>query len=131
MSLRSAWKAHPLARRLPFLLLAGVGLWLWQGTSGTQRELVWELEGAGWSAVRALEFQVQAPDGDLLKREERFYPQGPERELRLEVQLPAGRYPTLVLARTAPGAPVIPLRVTLEVGDGAYVTQRLRLPAAR
>lgn len=129
--MREALKTHPLARRLPLLLLAVGGLWLWQNTGGNRREIVWRLEGAGWSAVKGLEFQVHDGDGSLLKREERFFARGPPGEVRLEVQLPPGAYPTLVLARTGPDDGLVPVRVTLQVRDGEYVTQRLRLPPAR
>lgn len=42
---RRTWRTHPLAKRLPVLLLVALGLWLWQTTGTPTRELVWQLDG--------------------------------------------------------------------------------------
>jgi hypothetical protein len=118
-------------KRLPLLVLAGLGLWLWQATGTPERELVWQLEGSGWSAVRSLDFQVTGPEGQILKREERFFSAGPPGEVTLKVELPAGTYRALIFVKE-PGRPTRPPLVeSLTIGEEQYVLRRLRLPASR
>ncbi|MBN1203617.1 MAG: hypothetical protein JXB05_01665 [Myxococcaceae bacterium] len=118
-------------KRLPLLVLAGLGLWLWQVTGTPERELVWQLDGAGWSAVRGLEFQVTGADGQLLKREERFFSAAPPAELTLKVELPEGPYRVLIFVKEE-GRPTRPPWVeSLTIGQDKYVLRTLRLPASR
>ena len=127
---RPSWRDRPLMRRLPFLVFAGLGLWLWQVTGNPERQLVWRLEGAGWSAVRGLDFQVTGPDGQILKREERFFHEAPPAEVTLKVDLPEGTYRALIFVQE-PGRPTRPLVEPLTIGADPYVLQTLRLPASR
>ena len=116
---RPAWRQHPLLKRLPFLLLVALGLWLWQGARALERELVWRLEGPGWSQVRALDFQLQAEDGELLKRETRTFPQGAPPIVTLQAELPPGTYEVRVFLREERGAskPLPVERLTLGAED--------------
>lgn len=63
--------SHPLARRLPLLLIVLGGLWLFNSSLfPRERELVWQT-GPLRSDIRAIELQIWAPTGDaLLKRDQ-------------------------------------------------------------
>lgn len=82
-----------LLRRLPFLLLAALGIWLWKGASGSfpvARELVIALP-AGGPPIREVDLQLY--DGDvLLKREVRSAASGLAGDLTAEVSLRDGEY---------------------------------------
>jgi hypothetical protein len=129
---RPAPARHPLMRRLPLLALVGVGLWLWRATEPPEHELVWRLDGAGWSAVRGLDFQLTGPDGRILKREEHFFPAAPPPEVKVKVDLPEGTYRALIFVKEAPGQPARPPLVEgLTIGEQPYILKTLRLPASR
>jgi hypothetical protein len=129
---RRSWRTHPLARRLPVLLLVALGLWLWQVTGTPTRELVWQFDGYGWGDVRAIDFQVLDPEGKILEREERMFgPTGPPAELTLKWELPPGTYRTLLFVKLQGREPRTQLVETLTVGDEEYIVRRLRLPASR
>lgn len=126
------WRTHPLAKRLVLLVLVGVGVWLWQVTGTPRREVVWQFDGFGWGEVRAIDFQVERPDGTLVEREEHFFgPAGPPPSLTLEWELPAGQYRTLVFVKREGQEERTPLVEPLALGDEAYIVRRLRLPANR
>jgi hypothetical protein len=129
---RRNWRNHPLLRRLPVLLLVGLGLWLWQRTDTLERELVWRLDGPGWSDIRVVEFQVKNEEGELLKREERFFQAAPPDSLTLKAELPSGRYEVWVFAR-GEGEPSRPPRVDrLTLGNEEVRVERwLRVPTRR
>lgn len=118
-------------KRLPLLVLAGVGMWLWQVTGTLERELVWRLDGSAWSAVRALDFQVMDADGKLLKREERFFAKGAPPEVTLKASLPEGSYRALIFVTEEGRPPRPPLVEPLTVGPEQYILRTLRLPARR
>jgi hypothetical protein len=118
-------------KRLPLLVLAALGLWLWQTTSTPERELVWRLDGSGWSAVRGLDFQVTGADGKILKREERFFSAAPPPEVTLKVALPEGSYQTLIFVKEEGRPTRPPLVEPLTIGQEQYVLRTLRLPASR
>ncbi len=129
---RGAWRRHPLAKRLPVLLLAALGFWLWQVTGTPDRELVWQFEGPGWSEVRAIDFQVMGADGALLEREEHFFgAQGPPAELTTKLDLEAGTYRTLLFVKREGREQRTQLVEPLTVGEETYILRRLRLPANR
>ncbi|MCY1078198.1 hypothetical protein [Archangium lansingense] len=130
---RRNWRQHPLLKRLPFLLLIGLGLWLWQGTQAPSRELVWRLEGPGWNDIRALDFQVKNADGELVKRETRSFQMGPPSALSLTTDdLPSGAYEVWVFARGESGPSRPPLVERLTLGDeDVHVERGLRLPVSR
>ena len=129
---RPHWRQHPLLKRLPFLLLVALGLWLWKGARAPERELVWRLEGPGWGDIRALDFQVKGEDGELVKRETRTYPQGPPGAVSLQVALPPGAYEVWVFARAERGASRPPRVERLTLGEEeARVERTLRAPVSR
>ena len=121
-------REHPLVRRLPLLVLAAVGIWWWRDSDAGRRELVLQLEGPGWGAVRTLDVQVVDAQGRVLKREERFFGAAPPPELTLEAHLPEGSYRLLVFAGTDGAPPRPPLVVPLTLGAEQYTVRRLRLP---
>lgn len=129
---RRDWKKHPLLRRLPVLVLVGLGLWLWKSTDAPERELVWRLEGPGWSDIRSVEFQLKDPDGELLKREAHHFKQAPPGSFTLKENLRSGRYEVWVFARGESGATLPPRVEHLTLGDeDVYVERGLRVPASR
>ena len=125
------WRSHPLMKRLPLLVLAALGVWLWQSTSTPERELVWQLDGSGWSAVRGLDFQVTGLDGKIIKREERFFSTAPPPEVTLKVELPEGSYRALIFVKEEGKPTRPPLVEPLTIGPEQYVQRTLRLPASR
>lgn len=128
---KPGWKSHPLMRRLPLLVIVALGLWLWKVTETPERELVWQLDGPGWSAVRALDFQVTGADGRILKREERFFSSAPPPEVTVKVELPEGAYRALIFVKEEGRPTRPPLVESLTIGPEQYVLKRLRLPASR
>jgi hypothetical protein len=128
---RQGWRDRPLMKRLPLLVIVGLGLWLWKVTGTPERELVWQLDGYGWSAVRALDFQVMGADGELLKREERFFSGAPPSEVTLKVELTEGTYRALIFVKEEGRPTRPPLVEPLTIGPEQYVLKRLRLPASR
>jgi hypothetical protein len=118
-------------KRLPLLVMAGLGVWLWQVTGTPERELVWQLDGAGWSAVRGLDFQVTGAEGQILKREERFFRERPPAEVTLKMELPEGSYRVLIFVKEEGRPTRPPLVESLTIGQDKYVLRPLRLPASR
>jgi hypothetical protein len=123
---------HPLARRLPLLVLVLGGAWWFKSTSVPERELVWRLEGAGWSAIRSVDVQVRDAQGELLKRETHSFTSAPPPELSVKADLASGDYEVWVFARGASG-PSLPPRVDrLVLGDeDVRVVHDLRAPVNR
>lgn len=113
---RRGWREHPLVKRLPLLVLVAVGLWLWQALSTPERELVLRLEGPGWQRVRAVEVQLLAEGGELLRREERFFSGPPPGELVVQAKLREGTYQVWVFAREPGQGSRPPLREPLQLG---------------
>ncbi len=128
---RTGWRGHPLMKRLPLLVLVAVGMWLWRVTGTPERELVWQLDGAGWSTVRALDFQVTGADGRIIKREERFFTTAPPPEVTLKLELPEGSYRTLIFVKEEGHTARPPLVEPLTIGTEEQVIRRLRLSASR
>ena len=126
---RPHWRQHPLLKRLPFLAALAFGAWLWQSGEAEKRHVQLLLEGEGWRDVTALEVQVAGPDGDLVKREERFFgPGGAPPRVELEAKLAEGEYRARLFVRRGDTAPT-PLALQLSVGEGETVTATARLPA--
>ncbi|AKJ03873.1 hypothetical protein ATI61_116122 [Archangium gephyra] len=129
---RRNWKQHPLLKRLVLLALLGWVLWLTLGKNASKRELVWWLEGKGWSDIRALDFQVKNADGELVKRETRSFPSGPPGMVTLETELTSGTYEVWVFARGESGPSRPPLVERLTLGDEDERVERgLRVPVSR
>jgi hypothetical protein len=123
---KPSWRDRPLMKRLPLLVLAGLGLWLWQVTAPPERELVWRLEGGGWNSVRSLDIQVMNSEGQLLKRQERYFSER-ESEVKVKVDLPEGTYRVLffITDRDRPAGP--PVVEMLTIGEERYVQRVFRL----
>jgi hypothetical protein len=128
---RHGWRKHPLAKRLPLLLLAALGFWLWRTTGTPERELHFQFDGPGWSAARALDLQVLNPDDTLLKREERFYASGPPPEETFKVDLPEGSWRARVFVKVEGREGRVRLDEVLVVaGEEVHIVRQLRLPTA-
>lgn len=129
---RRNWRQHPLLKRLPLLLLLALGLWLWKESAAPERELVWRLEGPGWSEIRALDLQVKNAGGELVKRETRSFQAGPPDTIRLRTELPSGTYEVWVFARGGSGPSRPPRVERLTLGDEDVRVERgLRVPVSR
>lgn len=128
---RRSWRKHPLLKRLPLLVLAGLFIWLWKGSSD-ERELVWVLEGPGWSDIRSMDFQVNNAAGELVERETHTFPRGPSIVITEKLNLPSGTYEVWVFVRgeSGPSRRLPVERVTLGDED-RRVERGLRLPASR
>ncbi len=126
---RRHWRRHPLLRRLPLLLLVAMGLWLWEGSGTSERELVWRLEGPGWSDIRTVEFQVKNVAGEVVKRQVDSFSEGPPGSITLKMDLPSGTYEVWVFARGESGPSRPPRVERLTLGDeDARVEHGLRCP---
>jgi hypothetical protein len=124
---KPSWRDRPLMKRLPLLVFAGLGLFLWQVTAPPERELVWRLEGEGWNGVSSLDIQVMNSEGQILKRQERFFHERAW-EVTVKMDLPEGTYKALLFLR-GPQLPDRPPVVdTLTIGEERYVQRVLRLP---
>jgi hypothetical protein len=128
---RRDWRKHPLAKRLPLLLLAALGLWLWRTTGTPERELRFQFDGPGWSAARALDLQVVDDEGKSLKREERFYASGPPPEEMFKVDLPEGTWRARLFVKLEGREQRVRLDESLVVGEGVHIVRQLRLPPPR
>ncbi|ATB33723.1 hypothetical protein [Melittangium boletus] len=128
----SPWRQHPLLKRLPLLVLAVLGLWLWKRGEVPERELVWRLEGRDWSAIRSIDVQVKDADDELVKREIHTFTDSPPSALIVKATLPSGAYEVWIFARGASG-PSLPPRVDrLTLTDEDIRVERgLRAPVNR
>jgi hypothetical protein len=94
--------------------------------------MVWQLDGYGWEDVRAIDFQVMNPEGQLVVREERMFgAAGPPVEITTKWVLPAGTYQTRLFVKLQGREARTQLVDTLTVGDEEYIVRRLHLPASR
>ncbi|WP_257449968.1 hypothetical protein [Archangium lipolyticum] len=129
---RRNWRQHPLAKRLPILMLVAMGLWLWKGSDVPERELVWRLVGPGWSEIRTVEFQVKNADGELVKRQVHSFQRGAPDSVTEKTALPSGVYEVWVFARGESGPSRPPRVERLTVGDEDVRIERgLRVPEGR
>jgi hypothetical protein len=127
------WRTHPLPKRLALIAIVALGLWLWKATEVKPRRVFFQLEGTGWSSVRAIDVQVSDPDGDeqhVRKRVEQFFPQGPPAEVLFILEdLPEGTYPTQLFVKVEGREPRVRLDERLTVGESDAIVHKLRLPA--
>ncbi|GHG95674.1 hypothetical protein [Comamonas sp. JC664] len=119
-----------LAKRLPLLLLVGLGLYLWQVTGTPERDVAFQLAGPGWASVRAVDLQISDAEGKLLKREERFFPSGPPPELAYKVDLPEGTWDAELFVKREGSDARVRLETPLVVGEDRFIVRELQLPAA-
>ncbi len=91
-----------LKRRLPLLLMLGIGLLVWKGGFGlwaTDRTLVFRLPV---SAVEVRAVEIQIFEGEtLLKREELNFPSGLQAELQSKLPMTRGPHRALVWVKVA------------------------------
>ena len=82
-----------MKKRIPFLIAAAIGFFLWQGGFGflaTERQLVWRLP-VSHADIRKIDLQLW--DGEtLLVREEKFVGDGLKSEPNTTIALRPGRY---------------------------------------
>ncbi|CAM3775970.1 hypothetical protein [Corallococcus soli] len=128
---REGWRTHPLPKRLVLIAIVAVGLWLWKVTDVPERQLILQLEGPGWSDVRAMDLQVVDSEERILKREERFFADGPPPEVTFKASLPEGTFQTLLLLKVRDREQWLPLRGRLAVGEKEAIVHSLRLPDTR
>ncbi|MCY1003760.1 hypothetical protein OWM54_42110 [Myxococcus sp. MISCRS1] len=128
---RKGFRSSPLAKRLPLLLAVGLGLWLWQVTGIPERELVIHPSGDGWRQARAVDLQVSGADGELIKREERFFGDtGAPPELTFKVDLPEGDFRAVFFVKLAGREERQRVEERLSVGEERYIVRQVELPAA-
>jgi hypothetical protein len=83
-------------RRLPLVIAVIVGTLVWKGGFGvfaTTREVTWRLN-VPYAEIRRVELQIWR-EAQLLRREERMFPNGVSEELRQEVVLRNGPHRAL------------------------------------
>jgi hypothetical protein len=125
---RGHWRSSPLVKRLPLLILAGFGLWLWQHTGKPEHELRLQFDGTGWGVARALDLQVVDDEGKVLKREERFYTSGPPPEETFALDVPEGTWRVRIFVKLEGFERRLKLEESLEVGEEPYIVRQLRMP---
>ena len=116
-----------LLKRLPIVVFAVAGLWLWKGGGGvfpTSRELVWQLPGE-LSSIRAVEIQVWE-GGALLKREELSFPAGVSMDVVQRLPLKTGTYQARVFVRREGQAAPEAIARELRLGEEETVVTSLR-----
>ena len=82
---------NPLMRRLPLLIVAAIGIWLWQTSVGSERQVIWQIP-ASVGAVERVEIQLRDQGGELVKREAWFFEDKRPGELTQQLKLRAGEY---------------------------------------
>lgn len=126
---RRSWRTHPLPKRLALIAIVALGLWLWKVTDVPERQLIYRLEGDDWSDVRAMDLQVVDPkDEHIVKREERFFAEGPPMEVTFKVDLPEGTFQTLLFLQVEGREKRDVIRGRLMVGEAKAIVIPLRLP---
>jgi hypothetical protein len=129
---RRSGRKQSLRKRLVLLALLGLVFWLTLGKKAPERELVWWLEGPGWSEIRALDLQVKNADGEIVKRETRSFQAAPQGMISLKTDLPSGTYEVWVFARGESGPSRPPRVERLTLGDEDVRVERgLRVPVSR
>ena len=123
--LRRAFR-HPLLRRLPLLLVAVIGIWLWKTSVGSERELIWQVP-ASVGAVERVEIQLRDPEGELVKREAWFLEGKRPGELTQKLKLPSGEYQAQIFVTRAGKTRSVQMPVTV---DGDIVIVQVRPPPA-
>ena len=127
---REGWRAHPLPKRLALIAIVAVGLWLWKATDVPERQLILQLDGAGWSDGRAMDLQVVDAEEQILKREERFFANGPPPEVTFKMPLPEGTFRARMFLKVQGREQRVRLEERVSVGEGEAIVRQLRLPAS-
>jgi len=106
-----------LLRRVPVLLVAAVGIWLWRGGGGwvpTERTVSFRF-GPGAPPAR-VDVQLYDAEGHLLAQQERAVRPGePLAELSLKVQARPGTLQARIFRWRAPGSAPEPVRLDVPV----------------
>ncbi|RKH43564.1 hypothetical protein D7X55_11165 [Corallococcus sp. AB049A] len=126
---RRTWRTHPLIKRLVLIGIVAVGLWLWKATDVPERQLIYRLEGDDWGDVRAMDLQVLDEQEHIVKREERFFADGPPMEVSFKLDLPEGTFRTLLFLQVEGREKRDVIRGRLMVGEALAIVVPLRLPA--
>lgn len=106
---------HPMLRRLPLLLIAVIGVWLWQ-QGPSDRQIIWRLPFDRVN-VEELEIQLRDEEGDLIERIIRYAPV--PGEITQEVSVGPGTYQGQLFIKRR-GKPTELLTVPVQVeGDVA------------
>ncbi len=121
--LRRAFR-HPLLRRLPLLIVAVIGIWLWKAHVGSERQVIWQLP-ASVGAVERVEIQLRDQGGDLVKREAWFLENQRPGELTQNVKLPSGEYQAQIFVTREGKTRTVQMPVSI---DGDIVVVRVRPP---
>lgn len=119
-----------MKKRIPVLLMLGVGLLVWRtglfGFLPTDRTLVWRLP-ASYAEVRKLELQVW--DGEeLLKREELSFPAGLSADPSFRLSLKAGAHRAIANAWLKSAAEPRAYHLDFDPGGEETVFLELRKP---
>ncbi len=116
-----------IVKRLPLIVAALLGLWLWQGGAGflpTEREVIWQLPGEA-ADIRQVELQLWRGE-DLLQRIELKYPQGASGDPVAKLSLKPGAYVARAFVRRAGGSAAQPFSKPVQVSDEKTVVASFR-----
>jgi hypothetical protein len=95
-------RAHPLLKRLPLVLVALAGLWLF-GRQDPEREIVWRLPDDR-APIQRVEIQLRDRTGLTRARSDLHYPGGsPPAELSQKARLADGPYDARIFVWTSDG----------------------------
>lgn len=112
----------PLWKRLPFIVVGVLGIWLWQGGGDlvpVERQVVWKVPGA-YASVRRVQAELWRGE-ELLTRIEIEAPQGLTLDPQKALPLKQGRYRSqLRVWRQGAPEPELESR-NVEVGEAATV----------
>lgn len=120
-----------LLRRLPILLVAALGIWLWSGAAGlvpTDRTVSFRF--AAGAPVTRVDVQLYDAEGHLLAQQDRALRAGePLPEISLKVQARPGMLQARLFRWRSPGTPSEGLLVDVPLA-GAEASVMVDVPAA-
>ncbi|MGA9523924.1 MAG: hypothetical protein WBV82_20855 [Myxococcaceae bacterium] len=117
---------NPLMRRLPLLIIAVIGIWLWQTSFGSERQVIWQIP-ASIGAVERVEIQLHDQDGELVKREAWYFEDKRPGELTQQLKLRSGEYQAQIFVTRDGQTRTVQMPVQV---DGDIVVVRVRPPPA-
>lgn len=116
-----------LRRRLPLVLAIVIGTVVWKGSFGffaTSREVTWRLE-VPYAEVRRVVLEVSS-EGAVLRREERFTPQGLTAELKQELVVRRGPHLAVASVWLAGAQQPLVFETTFDPGDASSLVLEFR-----